>query len=102
MLHVIAIITTKPGKRDAVLAEFTKNAVTVREEAGCIQYFPVVDAKGSPDMATPLGPDSFMVIEEWESQATLAAHAASPHMASYGAKVKDMLAGRAVHVLDPV
>jgi quinol monooxygenase YgiN len=50
---------------------------------------------------TPLGPDSFMVIEKWESTEALAAHAAAPHMAAYGAKVKDLLAARAIHVLSP-
>ena len=102
MLHVIAIVTTQPGQRDAVLAEFTKVAVTVREEAGCIRYVPVVDAEDARASAAKLGPDRFMVIEAWESAGALAAHAAAAHMAAYSAKVKDMLAGVAVHELDEV
>ena len=31
----------------------------------------------------------------------LKAHAAAPHMAAYGAKTKDMLADRVIHVLSP-
>ncbi len=49
----------------------------------------------------PCGPDSFAVIEKWQDAAALAAHAAAPHMAAYGARVKDMLASRVVHVLAP-
>ncbi|MEZ5728970.1 MAG: hypothetical protein R3E48_13825 [Burkholderiaceae bacterium] len=33
------------------------------------------------------------MIEKWASVDALKAHAAAPHMAAYGARVKDMLAG---------
>ena len=46
-----------------------------------------------------LGEDSFAVVEKWDSMDALKAHARSPHMADYAAKVKDMTATRAVHVL---
>jgi quinol monooxygenase YgiN len=42
------------------------------------------------------------VIEKWESTDALKAHAAAPHMKAYGAKVKDMVASRVIHVLKPV
>jgi len=32
---------------------------------------------------------------------TLKAHAAAPHMAAYGAKVKELLASRVIHILSP-
>jgi len=47
------------------------------------------------------GPDTFVVIEKWESLDHLKAHAASPHMAAYGAKTRDLLANREIHVLSP-
>ncbi len=31
----------------------------------------------------------------------LKAHGASPHMAAYGAKVREMIAKRVIHVLSP-
>jgi len=37
-----------------------------------------------------------VVIEKWESADHLKAHAAAPHMKAYGAKTKDMVAGRAI------
>ena len=40
-----------------------------------------------------------MVIEKWESMDDLKAHGASEHMKAYSAKNKDLLANRAVHVL---
>jgi quinol monooxygenase YgiN len=101
MIHVVAVITAKPGQREAILAEARANLPAVRAEAGCIAYQPVIDAPEGGEMQTRLGDDTFMVIEIWESEAALAAHAASPHMAAYARKTRDMVASRAVHVLTP-
>jgi quinol monooxygenase YgiN len=101
MIHVIAVITTKPGMRDAVLREFRANMPAVHAEQGCIEYAPAVDAEGIGAIQTAIGPDSFMVIEKWESAAALKAHATAPHMAAYAARVKEMIAGRVIHVLSP-
>lgn len=99
MIHVLAIITTLPGQRDAVLEAFRANMPAVQAEEGCIEYGPAIDATDAGKMQTPLGPDSFVVIEKWTSMEALAAHAASPHMAAYGAKTRPMLASRVIHVL---
>jgi len=98
MIHVIAIITAKPRQRGAVLEIFNANLPAVRAEAGCIEYGPVIDVDGA-DPA--FGPDTFVVVEKWESMAALKAHAAAPHMAAYGEKTKHLVAARAVHVLTP-
>ncbi|MGB0848503.1 MAG: putative quinol monooxygenase [Thiolinea sp.] len=102
MIHVIAVITAKSGQRDNVLTAFKANVPAVHAEQGCVEYRPVVDAVGAGAFQTALGPDSFMVIEKWETMADLDAHAASAHMADYANKVKDMIAERAVHVLTDV
>ncbi|HKH27900.1 MAG TPA: putative quinol monooxygenase [Sphingomicrobium sp.] len=101
MIHVLAIITTKPGLRDKVLEAFHANMPAVHAEEGCIEYGPAVDAEGVGGFQAKLGPDTFAVIEKWESIDALKGHAAAPHMAAYGAKVKDMLANRVIHVLSP-
>ena len=43
MIHVIAVITAKPGKREEILAHFNANVPGVRAEAGCIEYGAAVD-----------------------------------------------------------
>jgi len=101
MIHVVALITTKPGMREKVLEAFRANVPAVRAEDGCIEYGPAVDADGVGSFQAKVGADTFVVIEKWRDVAALKAHAAAPHMAAYGAKVKDMLAGRVVHVLSP-
>lgn len=98
MIHVVAIITAKPGMRAQLLEVFGQVIPTVRAEQGCIEYNVAVDVEGA-DPA--FGPDTYLVIERWESMATLKAHAAAPHMKAFGEKAKDMIAKRAVHVLDP-
>ena len=80
MIHVLAIITAKPGMREAILKEFRANMPAVHAEQGCIEYGPAIDADGSP---AKFGDDTFVVIEKWESPEALKAHAASPHMAAY-------------------
>jgi quinol monooxygenase YgiN len=101
VIHVIAIITAKPGMREAILKEFRANMPAVRAEQGCIEYGPAIDAEGMGKFQTPFGPDTFVVIEKWESPEALKAHGAAPHMAAYAAKTKDMIASRVIHVLSP-
>ena len=101
MIHVLAIITVKPGKRDAVMQQFRANMPAVHAEDGCIEYGPAVDAEGMGPIQTAFGPDTFVVIEKWASPDALKAHAKAPHMAAYAARTKDMIASRVIHVLSP-
>ena len=101
MIHVVAILTTKPGMRETVLQAFRANIPAVIAEDGCIEYGPAIDAEGLGSFQTKFGADTFVVIEKWRDTQALKAHAAAPHMAAYGARVKDMLAGRVIHVLSP-
>ena len=102
MIHVVAVITAKPGQRDRILEAFRANRPAVLAEQGCIEYAATVDAAGMPPSRGSFGADTFVVIEKWETLAALEAHAAAPHMAAYGAKVKDWTENRVIHVLEPV
>jgi quinol monooxygenase YgiN len=101
MIHVLAIITAKPGQRDTILKAFRANMPAVHAETGCIEYAPAIDAVGAGANQAKLGPDSFVVVEKWDSLDALKAHAASPHMAAYGAKTRELVASRVIHVLSP-
>ena len=101
MIHVVAVITAKPGLRDSILQAFRANVPAVKAEQGCIEYGAAIDAENAGKIQTPYGPDTFLVIEKWESMDALRAHAVSPHMAAYAAKTKDMIASRVIHVLSP-
>jgi quinol monooxygenase YgiN len=101
MIHIVAVITAKPGMREQILEAFRANVPAVHAEKGCIEYGPAIDAEGVGSFQAKFGPDTFVVIEKWESLDALKAHGASPHMAAYAAKTRDMIASRVIHVLSP-
>ncbi len=101
MIHVVAIITAKSGMREQILEAFRANMPAVHAEQGCIEYGPAIDAEGAGGFQTKFGPNTFVVIEKWESLEALKAHGASPHMAAYAAKTREMIASRVIHVLEP-
>ena len=100
-VHVVALITAKPGMRTALLDAFRANVPNVLAEDGCIEYQATVDTEGVGSFQAEVGPDTFVVVEKWASLDALKAHAAAPHMAEYAAKARDMTAGRVIHVLSP-
>jgi quinol monooxygenase YgiN len=100
-VHVLAVITAKPGRRAQILEAFQANVPNVHAEDGCIEYVATVDAKSAGDVQTRFGDDTFVVVEKWASLDALKAHAAAPHMAAYAAKTRDLIASRVVHILSP-
>src|SRR6188472_1333229 len=100
-VHVLAILTAKPGKRAELLQIFKANVPAVRAEDGCIEYVATVDAEGAGAIQTRLGEDVFVVVEKWASLEALQAHAAAPHMEAYAERTREMIASRSIHVLSP-
>ena len=98
MIHVIAILTARPGLREKVLQAFNANVPNVLAEDGCIEYGAAVDIEGA---VPAFGPDTFVVVEKWRDLAALKAHAASAHMQAYSTATREWMDKRAVHVLDP-
>ncbi|MFO0906911.1 MAG: putative quinol monooxygenase [Isosphaeraceae bacterium] len=101
MIHVIATIEVKPGRRPDFLAEFHRLVPQVRAEDGCIEYGPTVDA--DTGIGAQVGPrgNVVVVVEKWASIDHLKAHLAAPHMNVYREAVKDMLVGLELVILDP-
>ena len=101
MIHVIAIICTKPGRRAEVLEHFRAIVPAVRAEKDCIEYGAAVDETDGGSIQTRLGPDTFVAIQKWESVKAFRAHGSAPHSLAYDATVRDVIAGRDIHVLSP-
>jgi quinol monooxygenase YgiN len=102
MIHVIASIQLKPGVKDQFLAIFKSNVPAVLAEKGCLAYGPTVDADSGLPPQGGVRPDTVIIVEQWESLDALRAHLATPHMASYREKVKNMTVGMGLQVLQPV
>jgi quinol monooxygenase YgiN len=101
MIYVIATVEVKPGKRDAFLAEFHRNIPNVKGEKGCIEYGPTVDLKTEIKAQVPLREHVVTIVEKWESLAALQAHLTAPHMATYRERVKELVVGVSLQVLEP-
>ncbi len=102
MIHVIATITVKPGKREAFLAEFHRIVPAVHAEAGCLEYGPTVDVASGLSVQGPLRESVAVIIEKWESLAALMAHTQAAHMAAYRMAVKDLVDSVQLQILAPV
>ena len=101
MIHVIATIELAPGTRASFLAEFRKIIATVRDEDGCIEYGPAVDAETGISTQHKIGPDRVAIMEKWDSVEALRAHSVAPPMLAYRARVKDFVRTMELRVLSP-
>lgn len=100
MIHVIATITAKPGRRAELLERFLAVVPIVHAETGCMEYRPVIDnGTGLDDAREPAGDDTYIVIEKWASVEALDAHAATEHMRAFGEASRDLVAARVLYVM---
>lgn len=100
MIIGFVIITAKPGRRDEVLREYREVTPKVLEEKGCIEYIAATDFPYGPPQS-PLGDNTLVIVEKWESRGDLDAHSASEHMRICRSKVSDMVVTRTIHLLSP-
>jgi quinol monooxygenase YgiN len=98
MINVLASIRVKEGQRAAFLEIFNANVPKVRQESGCLEYFPAVDIDSGLG-AQRLDEQVVTVIEKWRSLEALATHLASPHMLDYKEKVRDLIEDVSLKVL---
>jgi quinol monooxygenase YgiN len=82
-LDVVAVLKAKPGSEKVVGSALAGLAASSRTDTGCIAYDVFV---------TEAEPGTFVTIEQWESQADLDAHMASPHLAETFAEAGSLLA----------
>lgn len=101
MIHVIATLTTAPGRREELIAAFQELAPKVHAEQGCIEYGTAVDIATTIGAQQPLRDDVLMVIEKWESVAALEAHLGAPHMEEFRSSMGDVITNISLQVLEP-
>jgi len=98
MINLIASIRVMPGQRARFLELFKANMPKVREEEGCIEYFPALDL----DLGLPvqqLDDNVVTIIEKWRDLAALQAHFKAPHMAAYKQTTRDLVESSSIKVL---
>ncbi len=101
MIHVIATIELHSGQRDAFLDAFHQLVPLVLEEDGCLDYGPTVDLPTNMEIQGPPRDDVATIVERWESLEALEAHLMATHMLAYREKVKEMVKGMTLQILQP-
>lgn len=84
MIIVAGTAPIQPGKRDEALAVALEMQQATQAEAGCIEYRFYID---------PMDDNALFVFEIWESDAALAAHFETPHMATFRERMPEFVAG---------
>ncbi len=93
ILGIVATLKVKPGKEAEFEAVFRDLQAQVKaNEPGALQY-EVFKSKANAS--------TYIVMEQYKSEADLAAHRTTPHMAAAGPKLGAVLDGRpAIELLD--
>ena len=71
MIYVIATTKVKPGQINAYIGGHKKAIAETLKEKGCISY---------EGHTTIHDPDTYVVVERWETRDDLNAHGKAPHM----------------------
>jgi quinol monooxygenase YgiN len=88
VIAVVAKLTVKDGKGDEFAAAAREMvAVVGTAEAGRTLMYSLHRSKDDPNV--------FMFYEQYADDDAIAAHGKSEHMAAFGGKIRDLLAGRA-------
>ncbi|KAI9013434.1 hypothetical protein DFJ74DRAFT_682149 [Hyaloraphidium curvatum] len=79
----IATLTAKPERLAEVLPIMNDLVVETNKEPGCIEYEYYLN---------PKKPGEIVFIEQWQDEAAVEFHRASPHMQAVNAKLKGKMA----------
>lgn len=101
MIHVVAKLTIDPARREEFLQAFAELTPQVLAEKGCLEYGATIDQPTDIPVQELAGDDAVVVIEKWESVATLDAHLAAPHMMAFRERTAEMSRGVTLQVLRP-
>jgi quinol monooxygenase YgiN len=84
MVKLIARLRAQSGQADVVASALLDLVGPSRQEPGCIMY----------DVCrSQADPNELLVLEEWESQAVLDEHMATPHFKAFAERIGGALAG---------
>jgi quinol monooxygenase YgiN len=99
MIHVIASIGVKQGKRATFIEIFKANVPAVLAEAGCIEYNPTVDTDSGIE-AQWKDETVVTIIEKWKTTEALKAHLAAPHMVQFHEDTANLVEDVSLTVLE--
>ena len=98
MIHVVATIKIKKGKREEFIEHLRANVPNVIGEKGCLEYSPAYEIDVKIDNQS-FDENRVTIIEKWKSIYSLQNHLKAPHMISFRKKVKGMVTGTVLKIL---
>jgi quinol monooxygenase YgiN len=98
MIHVLASIRIKEGRRAEFIEIFKANVPNVLKEKDCLGYVPTVDLP-TDKASQELDGNVVTIVEKWGSLEALKNHLVAPHMSVYREKVKSMVEGESLKIL---
>jgi quinol monooxygenase YgiN len=101
MIHVMARVRLKPGTIPLFLREFRDLAILVRQEPGCLDYFPAQDVPMRLDGQRP-DPDSITILEKWAGRKSLESHLRSGHMRGFQDRIRDIVLDTELSIVEEV
>jgi len=87
MIVIAGQFQLKPGMRDEAIRQMIVMHDASSAEDGCVSY------RFYADLAVP---ETVFLFEEWESEAALAAHGQTAHMAEWRRHTPNLFAGRSL------
>ena len=98
MIHVLASIRVKPGKRDILIEHLKLNIPHVIKEKGCIEYNSTIDVDYHIDNQT-YDENRVTIIEKWVNYDTLEKYMNGPHMLSHPENIKNLVKNTSLKIL---
>ncbi|VGO21337.1 putative quinol monooxygenase [Pontiella sulfatireligans] len=99
MIHVIASIGVKPGKRAAFIKIFKANVPAVQAEDGCVEYIPTIDTNSGIE-AQWKDETVVTIIEKWKTIEALHVHLAASHMEQFKKDTANLVEDVSLTVLE--
>lgn len=100
MIFVVATIQVTEGERNEFLKHFRELVPSVQAEDGCIEYQPTIDLETGFAAQPPVRTNVVTVMEKWKDLDALKAHLVAPHMEAYRSKVKSIVVGTSIQVVE--
>ncbi|HDP24552.1 MAG TPA: antibiotic biosynthesis monooxygenase [Deltaproteobacteria bacterium] len=98
MVHVVASVRVKKGKVAEYLEIFRDLIPAVREEQGCVEYFPAIDIPTELPVQE-CDEHTVTILETWASLESLYDHLRTAHYLAYRERVKDIVEHVSLKVL---
>jgi quinol monooxygenase YgiN len=83
MIHVIAALRAKKGRRNAILGAFRGIVDDVRAKPGCVEYSLAIHVESRMQAQTVGSGDDVIIVEKWADLNVFQQHVADPAYQSW-------------------